>query len=57
MAPLIVQIAVTLIARWFAPWKDAAPIGWQSCSRLPQAHILEPEARLGRHDPVAANSR
>ena len=27
MAPLFVQILSTLLARWFAPWKDAARIG------------------------------
>jgi uncharacterized membrane protein len=27
MAPLIVQIATTLVARWFVPWKDAVRIG------------------------------
>ena len=27
MAPLFVQIVSTLLARWFAPWKDAARIG------------------------------
>lgn len=27
MAPLVVQIVATLVARWFAPWKDAARIG------------------------------
>jgi uncharacterized membrane protein len=27
MAPLFVQIVATLVARWFAPWKDAARIG------------------------------
>jgi uncharacterized membrane protein len=27
MAPLVVQILATLLARWFAPWKDAARIG------------------------------
>jgi uncharacterized membrane protein len=27
MAPLFVQIVSTLVARWFAPWKDAARIG------------------------------
>jgi uncharacterized membrane protein len=27
MAPLIVQIVVTLVARWFVPWRDAVRIG------------------------------
>ena len=27
MAPLIVQVVSTLVARWFVPWKDAARIG------------------------------
>src|SRR5262245_53161336 len=27
MAPLVVQILSTLVARWFAGWKDAARIG------------------------------
>jgi len=27
MAPLFVQVVSTLVARWFAPWKDAARIG------------------------------
>ena len=27
MAPLIVQVVVTLIARWFVPWRDAVRIG------------------------------
>ena len=27
MAPLFVQIVSTLLARWFAPWKDAARTG------------------------------
>ena len=27
MAPLIVQLAVTAIARWFMPWKEAVRIG------------------------------
>jgi uncharacterized membrane protein len=27
MAPLIVQTAATLLARWFMPWKDAIRVG------------------------------
>jgi uncharacterized membrane protein len=27
MAPLIVQLVFTAIARWFWPWKDAARVG------------------------------
>src|SRR5918996_3909182 len=27
MAPLIVQLVVTAVARWFVPWKDAVRIG------------------------------
>jgi len=27
MAPLIVQIAATLAARWFRPWRDAVRVG------------------------------
>ena len=27
MAPLIVQVVATLVARWFVPWRDAVRIG------------------------------
>ena len=27
MAPLLVQVVVTVIARWFVPWRDAVRIG------------------------------
>lgn len=27
MAPLIVQLVSTIVARWFVPWRDAARIG------------------------------
>lgn len=27
MAPLIVQLVLTAISRWFLPWKDAARVG------------------------------
>src|SRR5262245_57862912 len=42
MAPLVVQIVSTLVARWFAPWRDAARIGLAIMSFFTAASHFSP---------------
>ncbi len=57
MAPLVVQILSTLLARWFVAWRDAARIGLAVMFLFTAgSHFSSLKYDLGRHDPATAHA-